>query len=486
MGLASVAVYSDCDRHALHVRLADEACWIGPDQASESYLRVDKLIDAARTSGADALHPGYGFLAENPEFAEACMRAGITFIGPSADAMATMGSKIGARQAAIRAGVPVVPGSEQSFGPDADAAALREAAATIGYPLLVKAVAGGGGKGMRSVRNETELASAVQMARSEARSAFGDATVYFERLLERPRHVEVQLLGDQHGAVLPFVERECSIQRRHQKLIEETPAPTVSPSLRAEVAKAAEAIGRAVAYRSAGTIEFLLDSEGRYYFLEMNTRLQVEHPVTEAVTGVDFVRAQIEIAQGTPMAELKLGTTDRGLGHAIECRIYAEDPEQGFLPSPGLITHLRPASGPGIRDDNGAQAGWVVPTSYDPLISKVIAWAPDRAGAIRRMVRALTEYDVRGINTTIGFCRWLLEMPAFRSGEFDTTTVDRLVNDYAKIAGERDIELEELAAIGAAFHVHRAASRPQALRPAAREERESLWARQARLDNLRG
>ena len=503
MGLASVAVYSDCDRHALHVRLADEACWIGSDQASESYLRVDKLIDAARTSGADALHPGYGFLAENPEFAEACMRAGITFIGPSADAMATMGSKIGARQAAIRAGVPVVPGSEQSFGPDADAAALREAAATIGYPLLVKAVVGGGGKGMRSVRNETELASAVQMARSEARSAFGDATVYFERLLERPRHVEVQLLGDQHGAVLPFVERECSIQRRHQKLIEETPAPTVSPSLRAELAKAADAIGRAVAYTSAGTIEFLLDSEGRYYFLEMNTRLQVEHPVTEAVTGVDFVRAQIEIAQGTPMAELKLGTTDaaatdaatagapvgrdfsRAVGHAIECRIYAEDPEHGFLPSPGLITHLRPASGPGIRDDNGAQAGWVVPTSYDPLISKVIAWAPDRAGAIRRMVRALTEYDVRGIKTTIGFCRWLLEMPAFRSGEYDTTTVDRLVNDYAKIAGERDIELEELAAIGAAFHLHRAASRTQALRPAARAERESLWARQARLENLR-
>ena len=503
MGLGCVAVYSDCDRHALHVRLADEACWIGPDQASESYLRVDKLIDAARTSGADALHPGYGFLAENPEFAEACMRAGITFIGPSADAMATMGSKIGAREAAIRAGVPVVPGSEQSLGPDADAAALREAAATIGYPLLVKAVVGGGGKGMRSVRNETELASAVQMARSEARSAFGDATVYFERLLERPRHVEVQLLGDQHGAVLPFVERECSIQRRHQKLVEETPAPTVSPLLRAELAKAAEAIGRAVAYTSAGTIEFLLDSEGRYYFLEMNTRLQVEHPVTEAVTGVDFVRAQIEIAQGTPMAELKLGTTDAAapdaatagapvgpnfsgaVGHAIECRIYAEDPEHGFLPSPGLITHLRPASGPGIRDDNGAQAGWVVPTSYDPLISKVIAWAPDRAGAIRRMVRALTEYDVRGIKTTIGFCRWLLEMPAFRSGEYDTTTVDRLVNDYAKIAGERDIELEELAAIGAAFHLHRAASPPQALRPAVREERESLWARQARLENLR-
>jgi acetyl-CoA carboxylase, biotin carboxylase subunit len=481
MGLACAAVYSDCDRNALHVRLADEAYAIGPNQASESYLRVDKLIDAARKSGADAVHPGYGFLAENPEFAEKCGRAGLIFIGPSADAMATMGSKTSARQIAIRAGVPVVPGTDEPFGPDVAAAPLREAAAAIGYPLLVKAVAGGGGKGMRVVRGEAELAGSVQMARSEARSAFGDAAVYFERVLEKPRHIEVQLLGDHHGTVMSFVERECSIQRRHQKLVEETPSPSVSASLRAELARSAEAIGRAVGYTSAGTIEFLLDTDGRYYFLEMNTRLQVEHPVTEAVTGVDFVRAQIEIAQGEKVRE------PPGLvrGHAIECRIYAEDPEQGFLPSPGLITHLRAASGPGIRDDSGAAEGWVVPTSYDPLISKVIAWAPDRAGAIARMVRALGEYDVRGIKTTVGFCRWLLETPAFRAGEFDTTTVDRRVDEYRQTSGARDAEVEELAAIAAALHAQRAAATPPPSQKAARVHGESVWERQARLDNLR-
>jgi acetyl-CoA carboxylase biotin carboxylase subunit len=497
MGLASAAVYSDCDRNALHVRLADEAYPIGPDQASESYLRIDKLIDAARTAGADAVHPGYGFLAENPEFAESCGKAGLVFIGPSPDAMATMGSKTGARQIAARAGVPVVPGTDEAFGPDADAARLREAAANIGYPLLVKAVAGGGGKGMRVVRGEAELAGAVQLARSEARSAFGDAAVYFERLLEKPRHIEVQLLGDRHGALTSFVERECSIQRRHQKLVEETPSPSVSASLRAELAKSAEAIGRAVGYTSAGTIEFLLDGSGRYYFLEMNTRLQVEHPVTEAVTGIDFVRAQIEIAQGAGLAEVNPGREpDRGFtGHAIECRIYAEDPEQGFLPSPGLITHLRAASGPGIRDEAGAAEGWVVPTSYDPLISKVVAWAPDRAGAIARMVRALGEYDVRGIKTTVGFCRWLLGTAAFRAGDFDTTTVDRRVDEFQQASGARDAEVEEIAAIAAALHAQRAAAKPSRPQRAARASddlnanddlnNDSLWGKQARLENLR-
>jgi acetyl-CoA carboxylase, biotin carboxylase subunit len=490
MGLACAAVYSDCDRNALHVRLADEAYPIGPDQASESYLRVDKLIDAARQSGADAVHPGYGFLAENPEFAEKCGGAGLVFIGPSPDAMATMGSKTGARQIATRVGVPVVPGTDEAFGPDVAAAPLREAAAKIGYPLLVKAVAGGGGKGMRVVRGEAELAGAVQLARSEARSAFGDAAVYFERLLEKPRHIEVQLLGDQHGTVMSFVERECSIQRRHQKLVEETPSPSVSASLRAELAKSAEAIGSAVGYTSAGTVEFLLDGGGRYYFLEMNTRLQVEHPVTEAVTGIDFVRAQIEIAQGIKLAGLKAARESGPpfTGHAIECRIYAEDPEQGFLPSPGLITHLRAASGPGIRDDNGAAEGWVVPTSYDPLISKVIAWAPDRAGAIARMVRALDEYDVRGIKTTVGFCRWLLATTAFRAGEFDTTTVDRRVDEYRQSSGARDAEVEELAAIAAALFAQRAAATatpPPPPQKAARASEESLWGRQARLENLR-
>ena len=496
MGLVSVAVYSECDRTALHVRLADEAHAIGPDQASESYLRADKLIDAARSAGADAIHPGYGFLAENPEFADACRRAKLTFIGPTPEAMAMMGSKTGARQVAIRAGVSVVLGTEGPLGPDSSEAEVTAAAAAIGYPLFVKAVAGGGGKGMRRVRSQGELAGAVRTARSEALSAFGDDAVYFERLLEKPRHIEVQLLGDAHGTVVPFVERECSIQRRHQKLVEETPSPSVSPALRAELAASAVAIGRAVGYTSVGTVEFLLDADGRYYFLEMNTRLQVEHPVTEAVTGIDFVRAQIEIARGGRIADLlrkRSGVvfeddhseTTPGLffsGHAIECRVYAEDPEQGFLPSPGLITHLRPASGPGIRDEAGATAGWVVPTSYDPLISKVIAWGPDRPTAIRRMVRALTEYDVRGIKTTIGFCRWLLETPAFLAADFDTTSVDRLLEERGHEGADRDAELEELAAVAAALHAHRTATTPRASRQRATE---SLWERQARLESLR-
>ena len=498
MGLASVAVYSTCDRRALHVRLADEARAIGPDQASESYLRIEALIDAAKASGADAVHPGYGFLAENAAFAAACRESGLTFIGPTPDAMARMGSKTGARQIAIAAGVPVVPGTENPLDGMAPEEELSAAATAVGYPLLVKAVAGGGGKGMRVVRASGDLAGAVAMARSEARSAFGDDAVYFERLLERPRHIEVQLLGDTHGTVVPFVERECSIQRRHQKLVEESPSPSVSDALRTELMESAAAIGRAVGYTSAGTVEFLLDAEGKFYFLEMNTRLQVEHPVTEAVTGHDFVRAQIEIAQGRPLEKRspapfseRSGEKGAGLlfsprfqGHAIECRIYAEDPDLGFLPSPGLITHLRAPSGPGIRDDSGAFAGWTVPTSYDPLISKVIAWAPDRAGAIARMVRALTEYELRGIRTTIGFCRWLLSTPGFEAGDFDTTTVDRVVDDYRKSAASQDVELEELVAVVAALYAQAEATRP---RPARRRATvaDSLWAKQARLESLR-
>ena len=377
MGLATVAVYSECDRNALHVRLADEAHAIGPDQASESYLRIDKLIDVGRASGADGVHPGYGFLAENADFAEACSIAGLTFIGPSAAAMRAMGSKTTARDIAAAAGVPVVPGGHTPED--------------IGYPLLVKAVAGGGGKGMQVVRASAGLDSAVALAKSEARSSFNDDRVYFERLLERPRHIEVQLLGDLHGTIVPFVERECSIQRRHQKLIEETPSPSVTPALRERLMAAAAAIGRKSGYTSAGTIEFLVDASGEFFFLEMNTRLQVEHPITEAVTGIDFVRAQIEIARGA-RCDWPTGMPPSANGHAIEVRVYAENPDEGFLPSPGRITHLRPPSGPGIRDDSGVVEGWTVPTAYDPLVSKVVAWAPDRSGAIARMDRALTEY----------------------------------------------------------------------------------------------
>jgi acetyl-CoA carboxylase, biotin carboxylase subunit len=493
MGLGTVAVYSEADRNALHVRLADEAHAIGPDQASESYLRIDKVIDVARASGAGGVHPGYGFLAENPEFAEACARAGLTFIGPTATAMWAMGSKMNARNVAKAAGVPVVPGGDTSLD--------------LGYPLLVKAVAGGGGKGMRVVRSAEELKSAVELARSEALSSFGDDSVYFERLLERPRHIEVQLLGDTHGTIVPFVERECSIQRRHQKLIEETPSPAVTPELRARLMAAAVAIGRAANYTSAGTIEFLVDASGEFYFLEMNTRLQVEHPITEAVTGVDFVRAQIDIARGAKIADLKVGTTTEATGHAIEVRVYAENPAQGFLPSPGRITHLRAPAGPGIRDDSGAFEGWVVPTAYDPLISKVIAWAPDRPGATARMVRALSEYDVRGISTTIGFCRELVASFAFASAEFDTTYVDRLLEENGKKDGKID-GLEEVVAIAAAIWANRDAEPVTVPEPEPEPERileperesepgtgtrnqpavrpaESLWAQRGRLDGLR-
>jgi acetyl/propionyl-CoA carboxylase alpha subunit len=489
IGLAAVAVYSHCDRNALHVRLADEAYAIGPDLASESYLRIDRLIDVARRSGADAVHPGYGFLAENPEFADACSNVGLTFVGPHAQAMRAMGSKTAAREIAVAAGVPVVPGGDAPEG--------------LGYPLLVKAVAGGGGKGMRVVRAAEDLEGAISLARSEAQSAFGDGRVYFERLLERPRHIEVQLLGDAHGTVVPFVERECSIQRRHQKLIEETPSFAVSPELRERLLAAAVAIGRAAYYTSAGTIEFLVDAGGGFYFLEMNTRLQVEHPVTEAVTGVDFVRAQIELAQGLAIEAVLARSGgqpaggdpgrafSRANGHAVEVRVYAEDPEAGFLPSPGLITRLRAPSGPGIRDDSGAYEGWTVPTAYDALISKVIAWAPDRAGAIRRMVRALNEYDLRGIRTSIGFCRDLVASTAFASGGFDTTFVDRLLDE--KRPGRVDEEgLEEFAAIAAALWardgsgaVFEGPGRKSYPTPQYRLPGESLWAQRARFEALR-
>jgi acetyl-CoA carboxylase biotin carboxylase subunit len=500
MSVSSVAVYSECDRTALHVCLADEAYAIGKDQPSESYLRIDKLIDAARRSKADAIHPGYGFLAENAEFADACRKAGLTFIGPSPRAMATMGSKTGARQIAVGAGVPVVPGSELPIDGATPDDALAKAAATIGYPLLVKAVAGGGGKGMRVVRSEPELLSAVQLARSEAKSAFGSDEVYFERLIDHPRHIEVQLLGDEHGTVWPFVERECSIQRRHQKIVEETPSPSVSAELRAKLTQAAAEIGRAARYASAGTIEFLVDGDGRHFFLEMNTRLQVEHPITEAVTGVDFVRAQIEIARGKTLADAvgRALNTEPGAdgfvparGHAIECRVYAEDPDEGFLPSPGSITHLRAPSGPGIRDDSGAVAGSTVPTFYDSLISKVIAWAPDRRGAVSRMIRALNEYDVRGIKTTIGFCRELLSSIEFRDGNFDTTTVDRII-ERRRPADTSEV-VEELAAIAAALATDTEPAAPvdapAVVQPKPAREKplaESLWAQRARFENLRG
>ena len=450
MGIATVAIYSDCDRAALHVRLADEAWPVGPNAPRESYLRIDTIVEVAKQSGADAVHPGYGFLAENENFAAACRDAGVIFIGPSPEAIATMGSKTAARQAAIAAGVPVVPGTEEPLSELTSDADVLTVANRIGYPLMLKAVAGGGGKGMRSVAGAAELPSALRAARSEAQSSFGDSAVYLERRILSPRHIEVQLLADHHGTVLPFVERECSIQRRHQKIVEESPSPAVSPDLRRRMTAAAAAVATAVGYTNAGTIEFLLDADGSFYFLEMNTRLQVEHPVTEMVTGVDLVQWQIRIARGEKL-DLDAERLLTPQAHAIECRIYAEDPDNGFMPSPGRITGLRVPHGPGVRDDSGAYEGWEVPIFYDPMISKLVTWGETRDQAIARMKRALAEYEVRGIRTTIPFFQWLLSDEDFLAARFDTTFIDRKLGVPGNgLLQPIDDRHEELAAIAAA------------------------------------
>jgi acetyl-CoA carboxylase, biotin carboxylase subunit len=483
MGITPVAVYSECDRTALHVRYADEAYAIGPSAPRESYLRIDRMIDVAKKSGADAVHPGYGFLAENESFAAAVGDAGLTFVGPSPDAIETMGSKTAARRAAITAGVPVVPGTEAPFDEAAPDDRIAAAAKTIGYPLLVKAVAGGGGKGMRTVVEHAELAEAIRAARSEAAASFGDAAVYLERKLTRPRHIEIQLLCDLHGTVLPFVERECSIQRRHQKVVEETPSIAVTPALRAQITSAAAAVAKAVGYTNAGTIEFLLDEDGRFYFLEMNTRLQVEHPITEAVTGLDLVRWQLRIARGERL-DVPPEAVLRPNGHAIECRVYAEDPDSGFLPSPGRIVQLRAPNGPGIRDDSGVTAGLDVPIYYDPLISKLVAWAEDRPGAIARMRRALGEYLVAGIKTTVPFFTWLLEQREFVDGTFHTTYLDEALRARnGRPFVEPPPAAEEIAAIAAAVQAMLSPGSNGAA--ADTPGSESRWKAQARAEGLR-
>ena len=488
LDLASVAVYSECDRAARHVRMADEAVAIGPNPPAESYLRIDRILAAARATGADAIHPGYGFLSENPRFAAACRDAGLIFIGPTPDAIERMGSKTAARQTAIAAGVPVVPGTEQSLGDEVPDHEIERLAAQIGFPVMVKAAAGGGGKGMRMVERAGDVAGAVRAARSEARAAFGDSAIYLERRLTRPRHVEVQILGDHHGAVLPFVERECSIQRRHQKVIEESPSPTVSPVLRARLTSAAAAVAASVGYTSAGTIEFLLDAEGNFYFLEMNTRLQVEHAVTEAVTGIDLVQWQIRIARGERLA-LNPSEALTPRGHAIECRIYAEDPDAGFLPSPGTISALRVPGGPGIRDDSAAEPGMMVPVFYDSLISKLVAWGADRAQAVGRLRRALQEYEILGIRTTLDFFRWIVREPAFVRGDFQTSWLDELLQQRQGTPfSEPDPSLEEVALVAAAIDT--ATRRSPAVAPASEgggsEGREGGgWAAFARREGLR-
>jgi acetyl-CoA carboxylase biotin carboxylase subunit len=442
MGIASVAVYSDADRASLHVRMADEAAHVGASPSSESYLRIARIIDAARAHDAQAIHPGYGFLSENAEFAAACASADIMFVGPSPDAIRKMGSKTAARELARAAGVPVVPGMDHGAR-DADEA--RAFARDCGYPVLLKAVAGGGGKGMRRVDCDEDLAAAFRDASSEAERAFGDAAVYVEKLIERPRHIEMQLLGDHHGHLIHLGERECSLQRRHQKIMEECPSPLIEahPEMRTAMGEAAVGIAHAAGYYNAGTIEFLVDTRRNFYFLEMNTRLQVEHPVTELVTGLDLVRLQLEIAAGEPLLLTQEAVELRGA--AMECRIYAEDPDNDFFPSPGRITHLDRPSGPGIRLDSGVYPGWTVPLDYDPLLAKLAVWAGTREEARVRMIRALDEYHVVGIKTNLGFFRQLLEDDQIRRAELHTGLVDEFLS--RRPTPEKDAELEAVAAL---------------------------------------
>jgi acetyl-CoA carboxylase, biotin carboxylase subunit len=422
MGIAAVAVYSDVDRTSLHVRKADEAYPIGAPAAAESYLNIDKILDVAKRSGTDAIHPGYGFLSENAKFAQACADAGVKFIGPTPAAMEMMGSKTRARQAMESAGVPLVPGIARGLESFEQA---EQVAARIGYPVMLKAAAGGGGKGMRLVHAPEELKPALEAARSEAERSFGDSEVYVEKAIVNPRHIEMQVLADEHGSTVYLGERECSLQRRHQKVLEEAPSPIVDPDMRRRMGDVAVRVVQAAKYTNAGTVEFLVDQQKTFYFLEMNTRLQVEHPVTELITGLDLVHLQIRIAAGE---KLPFSQDDvRIRGHAIECRIYAEDPDNNYFPSPGKITLLLAPSGPGIRRDSGMYEGWTVPMDYDPLLAKLIGYGTDRDQAIGRLTRALSEYFVGGIKTNISLFRRILRNPEFRAAKLDTGFLDRLL-----------------------------------------------------------
>jgi acetyl-CoA carboxylase biotin carboxylase subunit len=447
MGIRAVAIYSDADRAALHVRMADEAYHVGPAPARESYLNIERVLDAARRAGADAIHPGYGFLSENAAFAEACERAGIVFIGPPPSAMRAMGSKTAAREKMAAAGVPIVPGAQSGSVEE-----LARAAEQVGYPVMLKAAAGGGGKGMRLVERPEDLPEAFERAQSEALKAFGDATVYLEKAIIRPRHVEIQVLGDREGNLVHLFERDCSIQRRHQKVVEETPSPAATPDLIRQMGEVAVKGAQAVGYFSAGTFEFLLGEDGAFYFLEMNTRLQVEHPVTELITGTDLVREMVRVAAGERLGLAQHDVVRRGA--AIECRVYAEDPASGFLPSPGRIESLRVPSGPGVRDDSGAYPGCEISSFYDPLVSKLSVWAPDRPRAIARMRRALSEYVVTGIKTNLAFHQQLFEHPEFVAGQYDTGFIDR---HRDVLLGWPDVAADDAEVLAAAIAV--AASR---------------------------
>ncbi len=482
MNISPVAVFSEADARATHVRMADEAYCIGPAASTESYLKIERIIDVAKRAKADAIHPGYGFLAENAGFARAVASAGLAFIGPTPEAMEVMGSKTSARRAAIAAGAPVVPGTTEALKSFEEA---RELAAKFGYPIMLKAAAGGGGKGMRQVAAESELRSSFEAAQSEAAAAFGDSEIYVEKVVEKPRHIEIQIFGDTHGNHVHLGERECSIQRRHQKVIEECPSPINDPDLRQRMGEAAIKIARAVDYIGAGTVEFLFSDVTReFYFLEMNTRLQVEHPVTELVTGIDLVQEQIKVAAG---ATLSFSQEDVGWhGHAIECRVYAEDPENNFFPSPGKITFLRVPAGPGIRDDGGVAAGAEVSIHYDPMISKIAAWGRTREEAIDRLRRALDEYAVGGIKTTLPFFREIVRDEEFIAARLDTGFISRFNGRRAErrkerghpARNEREARTKRDLAIISAALAYEAAQR--AARPNNHQSPPSKWKSAAR------
>jgi len=441
MGIIPVAVYSDADKKALHVRLAEEAYPLGESSPLKSYLNIDKILTTAKKCGAEALHPGYGFLSENPELVKGCEREGIRFIGPSSQAMAVMGNKTASRTAMQNAGIPIVPGTLEPLLNEKE---LVQQAEKIGFPLLLKATSGGGGKGLRLVKRGSELFSALQLARSEASSSFGDESVYMEKYIEESHHIEIQILADHFGRIIHLGERECSLQRRYQKVLEETPSPFLDEDTRKKMGRIAVQAAKTVGYRNAGTVEFIVDKNKNFYFLEMNTRLQVEHPVTEMVTGIDLVKNQINIAAGLP---LRYGQEDiQPRGCSLECRIYAEDPDLDFMPSPGEILHLRsPSGGPGVRDDTGIYEGFVVPLEYDPLLSKLITWGETREEAIFRMRRALSEYQIYGIKTTIPFFKRILFHPEFFKGDYNT----HFIPDLKKARDKNDDQDSQVALLAA-------------------------------------
>lgn len=445
MGIASVAVYSEVDRTGLHVQTADEAVPIGAPPAVESYLNMDRIISAARSTGAQAIHPGYGFLAENADFARRCEREGIVFIGPNSDSLELVGDKIRARQTMEKAGIPIIPGMKGVAG---SASEYESEARRLSYPVMIKASAGGGGKGMRIVSAEAELGPALEAGKREAKSAFGDDSVYLEKYLEEPRHVEFQVLADNHGHIVHLFERECSIQRRHQKIIEETPSQALDPALRLKMGETAKRVLSISRYNNAGTVEFLLDKNRRFYFLEVNARLQVEHPVTELTSGVDLVHQQIRIASGEPLSLKQEELSQRG--HAIECRVYAEDPAHGFLPSSGKILFLREPSGPGVRLDGGIYRGWEVPVFYDPILAKLIVWAETRDMACARMLNALRDYVILGISTSIPFLRDVISHPSFRAGATTTGFVKKYFENWQEREPGPDVVALGMAAAGMA------------------------------------